>query len=189
MENTFKSDIAESLEKPASKLAKSRGLNLLRINVRGAASTPVIEVLLDGDRLVSIEDCTDVSRELTALIDSEKLVKGNYRLDVMSPGIDEPLVEDYQFKRNIGRLVEVHYQDSGEHHTLHGHLCAFDGKEIAIKPIHLHSPKPSKPKTVTTEDGIVSLQRDEQLYDDPVQLVDIERKHLKTVVVQPDFGK
>jgi ribosome maturation factor RimP len=189
MENTFKSDIATSLEKPATKLAKARGLHLLRINVRGSASTPVIEVLLDGDRLVSIDDCTDISHELTSLIDSEKLVKGNYRLDVMSPGIDEPLVEDWQFQRNIGRLVEVHYQDAGEHHTLHGHLCAFDAKEIAIKPIHIHSRIPAKPKIVTTEDGPVELQRDEQLYDDPVEVVDIDRKHLKKVVVQPDFGK
>ncbi len=189
MENTFKSDIAESLEKPASKLAKSQGLHLLRINVRGAASTPVIEVLLDGDRLVTIEDCANVSKELDSLIESEKLVKGNYRLDVMSPGIDEPLVEDYQLKRNVGRLVEVHYQDAGEHHTLHGHLCAFDASEIAIKPIHVRSAKPVKPRTVATEDGLVELQRDEQLYDDPVAVVDIERKHVTKVVVQPDFGK
>ncbi len=187
MENTFKSDIAESLEKPATKLAHARELNLLRINVRGSASTPVIEVLLDGERLVTIEDCTSVSHELTTLIDAEKLVKGNYRLDVMSPGIDEPLVEDYQFKRNIGRLVEVHYQDSGEHHTLHGHLRTFDAKEVCVQPIHVRSAKAVRPRTVATEDGLVELQRDEQLYDDPVQLVDIERKHLKKVVVQPEF--
>jgi ribosome maturation factor RimP len=189
MENTFKSDITDSLQKPASKLAKARGLHLLRINVRGTASTPVIEVLLDGERLVSIDDCESVSHDLSSMIDTEKLIKGNYRLDVMSPGVDEPLVEDWQFQRNIGRLVEVHYQDSGEHHTLHGHLCAFDGSEIAIKPIHLHAGKPSKPKKVATEDGPVELQRDEQLYDDPVQLVDIERKHVKKVVVQPEFAR
>jgi ribosome maturation factor RimP len=189
MENTFKSEIADSLQKPASKLAKTRGLHLLRINVRGAASTPVIEVLLDGERLVSIDDCAEVSSELSALIDSEKLVKGNYRLDVMSPGIDEPLVEDWQFARNIGRLVEVHYQDDGEHHTLHGHLCAYDPKEIAIRPLHIHTRKLSKARTVKTEDGPVELQRDEQLYDDQVELVDIDRKHVKKVVVQPEFGK
>ena len=189
MENTFKSDIAESLEKPASKLASARGLYLLRINVRGSASTPVIEVLLDGDRLVTIEDCASVSHELTTVIDAEKLVKGNYRLDVMSPGIDEPLAEDWQFQRNLGRSVEAHYQDAGEHHTLHGHLRAYTATEIGIEPIHIHSHKSVKAKTVITEEGAVTLKRDEQLYDDPVALVKIERKHLTKVVVQPDFGK
>ncbi len=189
MENTFKSVIADTLEKPASKLASAIGLHLLRINVRGAVSTPVIEVLLDGDRLVTIEDCTNVSKELDSLIESEKLVKGNYRLDVMSPGIEEPLVEDWQFARNIGRSVEVHYQDKDEHHTLHGHLRTCDAKEIGIEPIHVRSAKPVRPRTVATEDGLVELQRDEQLYNDPVELVKIERKHLQRVVVQPDFGK
>jgi ribosome maturation factor RimP len=189
MENTFKTDIADSLQKPATKLASARGLHLLRINVRGSASTPVIEVLLDGERLVTIEDCADVSKELDAMIESEKLVKGNYRLDVMSPGIDEPLVENWQFQRNLGRLVEAHYQDAGEHHTLHGHLRSYTASEIGIEPIHIHSHKPAKPKTVTTEDGPIALKRDEQLYDDPVALVKIERKHLTKVTVQPDFRK
>ncbi len=188
MENTFKAEIEHSLQEPASTLAKVRGLHLLRINVRGSASTPVIEVLLDGERLVSIDDCATVSNELSTLIDSDKLIKGNYRLDVMSPGIDEPLVEDYQFKRNIGRLVEAHYHDAGEHHTLHGHLRAYDSKEIGIDPIHVHSRTSTKPKTAETEEGRVALKRDEQLYDDPVALVKIERKHLSKVVVQPDFG-
>ncbi len=189
MENTFKAEIEKSLQKPATRYANARGLHLLRINVRGSASTPVIEVLLDGDRLVSIDDCAIVSNELSTLIDAEKLVKGNYRLDVMSPGIDEPLVEDYQFQRNIGRLVEAHYQDSGEHHTLHGHLRSVNAKEIGIEPIHIHATKTAKPKSVITEEGTVSLKRDEQLYVDPVELVEIERKHLKKVVVQPDLWK
>jgi ribosome maturation factor RimP len=189
MENTFKTAIAETLEKPASKLAKTRGLHLLRINVRGSASTPVIEVLLDGDRLVSIEDCAIVSTGLDSLIESEKLVRGNYRLDVMSPGIDEPLVEDYQFQRNLGRSVEAHYQDAGEHHTLHGHLRTCDVNTVGIEPIHVRSAKPVRPRTVATDDGLVEIQRDEQLYNDPVQLVMIERKHLMKVIVQPDFGK
>ncbi len=189
MENTFKAAIADSLEKPASRLANVRGLNLLRINVRGSASSPVIEVLLDGERLVTIEDCTSVSQELTALIDTEKLVRGNYRLDVMSPGIDEPLVEDWQFQRNLGRLVEVHYQDAGEHHTLHGHLRAYTTQEIGIEPIHVRSAKAIQARTVATEDGLVELQRDEQLYRDPVELVKIERKHVTKVVVQPEFAR
>jgi ribosome maturation factor RimP len=189
MENTFKAAIADSLEKPASRLANVRGLNLLRINVRGTSSSPVIEVLLDGERLVTIEDCSSVSQELSSLIDAEKLVRGNYRLDVMSPGIDEPLAHDWQFQRNLGRLVEVHYQEDGGHHTLHGHLRAYTTQEIGIEPIHVHSAKAIQTRTLATEEGLVELQRDEQLYTDPVELVKIERKHVTKVVVQPDFGK
>ena len=186
MEHTFKTEIATTLEKPTESLANDRGLNLLRINIRGTAASPVIEVLLDGERAVSLDDCETVSRELSSLIDTKSLVKGNYRLDVMSPGIDEPLEKDWQFQRNLGRLVEVQYRDGGDHHTIHGHLRNYTIEDIGIEPIHTKSNKPKK--KVTTEDGeSVTLERDEQLYDTDVELVRIERKHVLKAVVQPDF--
>jgi ribosome maturation factor RimP len=189
MDNSFKNTIVNALESKAAQFADRRGLNLLRIDVRGAAAAPVIEVLLDGNRLVSIDDCEVVSKELNDAIESDSLVKGNYRLDVMSPGMDEPLVHDWQFERSIGRLVEVHYEDQGEHHTLHGHLRESGPKEIAIEPIHIKGAKPQRQKQVVTEDGPVDLKPDEQIYDDPVALVKVARSHIKKVLVQPEFGR
>lgn len=189
MTNNFKTTIAETLSKPAARLAAARGLHLLRIQVRGTESAPVIEVLLDGDRPIVIEDCEGVSKDLSTEIDTAKLIKGNYRLDVMSPGLEEPLVEDWQFARSIGRLIEAQYQDDVEHHTLHGHLRAYTPKEIAIEPVHVKTPKVIKPNLITTDSGPIAFERDEQLYDLPVELVKIERRHLIKVIAQPEFGK
>jgi ribosome maturation factor RimP len=184
----FQEKIVSTLSPKASKLAEGRGLHLLRIQVRGAEHTPVIEVLLDGERQVSIEDCESVSRDLTTWVDAEQNVKGNYRLDVMSPGLEEPLEEDYQFTRSIGRLVEVHYRDGEESHTLHGHLRESNGREIAIEPIHVATPKKHS-KTVVTEDGMIELEKDEQIYDKPVELVKIDRSHVTKVIVQPEMKR
>jgi ribosome maturation factor RimP len=189
MTNNFKTAIPETLSKPASRLASTRGLHLLRIQVRGTESAPVIEVLLDGDRPILIDDCESVSKELSSEIDSAKLIKGNYRLDVMSPGLEEPLVEDWQFARSLGRLVEAQYQDDSEHHSLHGHLRAYTPKEIAIEPIHIKTPKVVKPNVVATDSGPITLEQDEQIYNQPVELVKIERRHLTKVVAQPEFGR
>jgi len=189
MTNNFKTTIPETLSKPASRLANTRGLHLLRIQVRGTESAPVIEVLLDGDRPILIDDCESVSKELSSEIDSTKLIKGNYRLDVMSPGLEEPLVEDWQFARSVGRLVEAQYQDAGEHHTLHGHLRAYTPKEIAIEPVHIKTPKVVKPNVVATDSGPIALEPDEQLYNQPVELVKIGREHLTKVIAQPEFGR
>src|SRR5438046_9986160 len=102
----YQEKIVSTLSPKASELAQRRGLHLLRIQVRGTEQTPVIEVLLDGERQVAIDDCEAVSRDLAIWVDTEQNVKGNYRLDVMSPGLEEPLEQDYQFTRSIGRLVE-----------------------------------------------------------------------------------
>src|SRR5439155_973964 len=83
-----------------------------------------------------------------------------------SPGVDEPLVHDWQFERSIGRLVEVHYLAGEETHTVHGRLQTADSKEIAIAPIHLDGKRNSIPDSV-------HLQKDEQPHLEPVAMVKI----------------
>lgn len=187
MTTNFKTTIAESLEPTARRLTSERGLHLLRIQVRGTDSNPVIELLLNGARAITIEDCETVSKSLSLEIDTEKLIKGNYRLDVMSPGMEEPMVENWQFERNLGRLIEAQYKESDEHHSLHGHLRSFNDKEISIEPVHVKTPKVDKHKMVVTDSGPVAFEKDEQLYNAPVELVTIERKHLTKVVAQPEW--
>lgn len=188
MDKSFKSRIGDNLKPRANEFAGALGLVVLRIDVRGTEQQPVIEVILDGERAVQLADCEQVSKLLHEAIDSGNLVKGNYRLDVLSPGIDEPIMEDFQLKRNMGRLVEVQYRDGEEHHTLHGRLRDFSDKEVVIQPIHPKGArKPSK--SVVTEAGQVQIEDDEQIYDDPVELVKVERKHVSRLVATVDFGK
>ena len=188
MDKSFKNRIADVLFPLGQSFADPLGLVILRVDVRGTEQQPVIEVILDGERAVKLEDCEKVSKLLHDAIDADALVKGNYRLDVLSPGIDEPIMEDFQLKRNIGRLVEVHYRDGEDHHTLHGRLRDFSSDEIVLQPIHPKgSKKPSK--SVVTEAGEVKLESDEQIYDEPVELVKIERKHVTSLVAQVEFGK
>jgi ribosome maturation factor RimP len=189
MENTFKNPIVKALEPYATKFAQDRGLYLLRVEVRGTEFNPVIEVVLDGDRSIMIDDCEAVSKDLNIAIEAGKLVRGNFRLDVLSPGTDEPLIYDWQFERNLGRLIEAHYQDAEETHTLHGHLREYNEKEIAVEPIHVKAKKPPIAKTIVTEEGPVVLQTDEQLYNKPVELVKIDRANLTKVIVQTEIRR
>jgi|SRR5947209_4333003 len=105
--NTLSEQNFDRLNSLATDAARSLDLVILRITARGVPSRPVIEVVLDGPRLVSLSDCEAVSRKLNDAVESEKLAGGNYRLDVLSPGLDEPIVHDYQFQRTIGHFVEV----------------------------------------------------------------------------------
>ena len=187
MANNFKTTIAETLAPHARKLATARKLQLLRIEVRGTESNPVIELLLDGARPITIDDCETVSKELSSQIDTGKLIKGNYRLDVMSPGIDEPIVEDWQFERNLGRLVEVQYKEIDIHHSLHGHLRSYNDSDISLEPVHVKKPKFDKRKMVITDGGPVAFEQDEQLYNAPVELVSIPRTQLIKVIAQPEW--
>src|SRR3954465_15171047 len=109
MEAISKQNI-DRLQEIAGAAAANRGLEILRLTARGTPSRPIVEVILDGPKLVSIDDCEVVSKKLNESTEAdESLLKGNFRLDVLSPGLDEPIVHDYQFQRTIGHLIEVEF--------------------------------------------------------------------------------
>ncbi|MFN7279521.1 MAG: ribosome maturation factor [bacterium] len=67
-----------------------------------------IKVYLDADSGVIIEKCVSLNRKLyRAIVESELLPDGEFSLEVSSPGVDEPLRSIRQYRKNIGRHVEV----------------------------------------------------------------------------------
>lgn len=71
-----------------------------------------IRVYLDADSGLSIEKCIKINRALYKTIEEEGWYPdGNFSLEVSSPGVDEPLKMLRQYKKNIGRKVEVQLND------------------------------------------------------------------------------
>ncbi len=67
-----------------------------------------IKIFVDGDAGISIEKCVQVNRALYKQIEETNFFNGaDFSLEVSSPGLDEPLKLFRQYKKNIGRLVEV----------------------------------------------------------------------------------
>ena len=67
-----------------------------------------IKVFIDADSGFSIEKCVVVNRRLYSEIEAEQLFpNGDFSLEVSSPGIDEPLLQWRQYKKNVGRKVAV----------------------------------------------------------------------------------
>ncbi len=64
----------------------------------------VINVIVDGDKGVNIEECVKISRFIESKLDRDK---EDYELRVSSPGIDKPFKMKRQYKRYIGREIEV----------------------------------------------------------------------------------
>jgi len=187
----FKETIAAHLSSAARAEATQRGLELLRIDVRGTQHNPVIQVIVDGAKLVSIDDCEVISHALHALIEADQEIAEGFRLDVMSPGIEEPMMHDWQFEKNRNRLVEVHYRDSGATHTLHGRLHDFSAETITLEPV-IHGTSHKKPKTKVLADDLsgstVTILPDEQVYAPTVELVVIPRNEIERALALPDFG-
>ncbi len=56
---------------------------------------------------IKIEDCSAVSRQLSALIDVEEPIRGHFNLEVSSPGMDRPLKRLQDYNRFLGEQVKI----------------------------------------------------------------------------------
>ena len=92
---------------------ESLGLQLLGIEYLSAPGGAVLRLYIDvpqaeaETRVVSIEDCESVSREVSAQLDVEDPITANYTLEVSSPGVDRPLFDAAQFARFAGERAKV----------------------------------------------------------------------------------
>jgi ribosome maturation factor RimP len=67
-----------------------------------------VKVFLDGDKGISIEKCVQCNRALYKRIEEDHLFPDDdFSLEVSSPGLDQPLKLLRQYKKNIGRPIEV----------------------------------------------------------------------------------
>jgi ribosome maturation factor RimP len=74
-----------------------------------------VKVYIDGDQGISIEKCVQYNRALYKKLEESGLFPtGDFSLEVSSPGLDEPLKLLRQYKKNIGRQVELVLQDGSK---------------------------------------------------------------------------
>ena len=78
------------------------GFELVRVTF-GGSRRPTLQVMAERpDGTMSVDDCASLSRELSALLDVEDPIAGEYMLEVSSPGIDRPLTRLKDFDRWAG---------------------------------------------------------------------------------------
>jgi ribosome maturation factor RimP len=96
-------DVVEQIRAVATRVAADYGLEIFDVQFRREGAGMVLRVLIDrpgpaatAEESVSVEDCANVSRELSAILDVDDVVPSSYTLEVSSPGLDRPLrrVED-----------------------------------------------------------------------------------------------
>jgi ribosome maturation factor RimP len=108
-----------------------------------------INVFLDGDTGVTIADCVAVSRFLEKNLDSEK---NDFSLDVSSHGATTPLVMPRQYKKHIGRDLEIKLLDDTK---LTGTLTEFNNDELKLEYTEREDKTIGKGKITITKQHII----------------------------------
>ena len=125
--------LPEKVTSEIEKIVTSEGLELVHVDYRRQGRTYLLRIDIDKDGGVTLEDCQLVSQQVSAWLDVEDPVPGEYELQVSSPGLDRKFYKDSDYQKFIGRLVRVKTSKAIRGlHVIVGRLKEFDGKKIVV---------------------------------------------------------
>jgi len=140
------------------------GYELVRVQLSGG-DRPVLQIMAeraDGAGM-TVDDCADISRSVSALLDAEDPIAGAYTLEVSSPGIDRPLTRPRDFERFAGfdARIETHESIAGRR-RFKGRLLGLEAGVVSLAvdedTVHLPIEAIAKARLVLTDELIAAAQ-------------------------------
>ena len=102
-------------------IVESRGFELVDVEYVKEAGTWYLRGYIDKPGGITVNDCEDVSRAFSDI------------LEISSPGLDRPLKKEKDFKRSLGKLVEIRtYRPIEKQKEFCGILNAYDSNSVTI---------------------------------------------------------
>ena len=107
---------------------------LLGVEFIRAGNHSTLRVYIDHENGISVDNCADVSHQVSAILDVEDPIATEYALEVSSPGMDRPLFKLEHYAQIIGETVNVKLNVPQEgRRNFKGELVGIDGDMINIK--------------------------------------------------------
>jgi ribosome maturation factor RimP len=127
-------DRAAAIERAIAPSLGAMGFEIVRLLLIGS-HRPVLQIMIErvDRRGITVEDCAEVSRAVSALLDVEDPIIGAYTLEVSSPGLDRPLTRPEDFSRFAGfeAKLETRAPIAGRK-RFRGRLIGLDGNLVRI---------------------------------------------------------
>ncbi len=110
------------------------GFRLVRVVVSGRNGATVQIMAERPEGTITVEECAEISRRLSPVLDVRDPMKGQYTLEVSSPGIDRPLVRPSDFDAWAGYEAKIEMKEliSGRK-RFRGVLEGIEGEEVRIE--------------------------------------------------------
>jgi ribosome maturation factor RimP len=131
----------EQIRAIAERVARSRGLDVWDIQSRRETNGHVVRVFIDrpgpaatAEESVSIEDCEQVNREISTILDVEDPFPFAYTLEVSSPGLTRPLRNPGDYGRFAGRLAKIVVREAVDNQkAFEGRLRGIDNGDVLLE--------------------------------------------------------
>ncbi|HET6927555.1 MAG TPA: ribosome maturation factor RimP [Hyphomicrobiaceae bacterium] len=126
--------VAAQIAAMAEPVLEELGFRLVRVVLSGRNGSTVQIMAERPDGMLTVEECAEISRRLSPVLDAHDPVEGQYNLEVSSPGIDRPLVRPSDFAAWAGYEAKIELKDLlAGRKRFRGTLAGLEGDEVRIE--------------------------------------------------------
>lgn len=98
---------SEQLAAMLRPVVESLGFDLWGLEYQSGSKPVLLRLYIDHADGITVDDCGEVSEQVSAVLDVEEPISGEYTLEVSSPGIERPLFTEAQYRHYLGSDVKV----------------------------------------------------------------------------------
>lgn len=114
-------------------VVEALGAQLWGLDLQSGGRRKLLRIYIDRDSGVDVELCAAVSRQVSAVMDVEDPIQGEYVLEVSSPGMDRPLYELAHYQQLLGEQIAIKLRFAYEgQRNFKGLLQAVEGDDIVL---------------------------------------------------------
>ena len=125
--------MSDRLSEMVRPVVAALGCELWGIEHLSSGRHSTLKIYIDSEKGVDIDDCARVSRQVSSLLDVEDPLKGEYTLEVSSPGLGRRLFSPNQYAVFAGSEVNIRLKRPYEGKRRYsGRLCGIEGDEIIL---------------------------------------------------------
>lgn len=115
-------------------IVEENGFELVDVEYVKEGSNWYLRAYIDKPGGITVNDCEVVSRRLSDILDEEDYIDDAYILEVSSPGLGRPLKKEKDYKRSLGKLIEIRtYRMVEKRKEFTGVLKEYDEKTVTIE--------------------------------------------------------
>jgi len=130
---TMESKLIKNIRYLILPILELQNIDLVDIELKGNAGAQVLRIYVDIDGGIPLDQCVNLSREFSDLLDTKDIIAGRYRLEVSSPGLDRPLKTARDFQRNMRRKIKVEFiTDVGDKKNVTGIIEEINDNELVV---------------------------------------------------------
>lgn len=125
--------VEEKVQAFAEALLPSMGLELVEVQFRLEGHGWVLRLFIDGKEGITVDHCSQVSREVGDFLDVENLIAHAFHLEVSSPGLERPLRSMKDFQTYLGRKAKLKLREDVEgQRVLIGDISQAEGETVEL---------------------------------------------------------